>query len=255
MNRSFILIIIITLSIYNCRQKTSDNDITKPHKSSELKKSTKELSTNSTYSIPKVNCTSQELTITHRYAYGKSENHWNRKITLPVKGKFVEESHYVTNMDKFKGNRLFANNKTENIDDHLERSYELYKKYDPEMTFDKLFRSSWNKVWTPAESGKIGQGSVGEIQTKKLTPEMEMWFLTMMWASGEKPKIGTKFLLQANNKSVIVITGFETGPGQKKFIGGITREVHAWLKTNNSSEIKISYLKNQDLPIGPVLCD
>ncbi len=195
-------------------------------------------------------CQTQTYTVFHSFL-----NQWSRTVQLPATGKFVQESHYVTTQDKFSGGRLFANTVTENINSHLQRSFSLYKNYDSSKTFGQLYSASFQKQWTPAESGSIGQGSVGNIQTQELTPEKEMWFMTMMWAPGTRPPRGTKFLLSANGKKVVVIAGYETGPRSQSFLGGLTTETHAWLGTNNNSQITVSFLKDQSIPIGPITCD
>ncbi|NHN28187.1 hypothetical protein FIA58_021150, partial [Flavobacterium jejuense] len=195
-------------------------------------------------------CNTSPYTVYH--AFGSS---WSRTVNLPATGRFVEESHYVTTEDNFSGGRLFANTVTENINPHLQRSYNLYKAYDANKTFNQLYAASFQKQWTPAESGSIGQGSIGNIQTQYLTPEKEMWFMTMMWAPGNRPAIDTKFLLSANGKKVVVVAGYETGPRSQTYLGGLTPETHAWLGTNNNSQITVSYLANQSTPIGPIDCN
>lgn len=194
-------------------------------------------------------CETSPYTVKH--AFGSS---WSRSLPLPATGKFVEESHYVTTLDVFPGGRLWANTVTENITAHLQRAHIIYKTYDADKTFDQLYRVYYQKQWTPAESGSIGQGSVGAIQKQELTPEKAMWFMTMMWAPGTIPARGTKFLLSANGKKVVVIAGYETGPRAQEFIGGLTPETHAWLGTNSASQITVSYLRNQTTPIGPITC-
>ncbi|WP_299213680.1 hypothetical protein [uncultured Aquimarina sp.] len=220
--------------------------------SNELETFEDEDTTNVGFGIKAINtasCNIQSYTVYH--SFGTS---WSRTVQLPATGKFVQESHYVTTKDKFPGGRLFANTVTENINSHLQRSFNLYKTYDSNKTFNQLYSASFQKQWTPAESGSIGQGSVGNIQTQELTPEKEMWFMTMMWAPGTRPARGTKFLLSANGKKVVVIAGYETGPRSQTFLGGLTTETHAWLGTNNNSQITVSYLKNQATPIGPIAC-
>ncbi|MDJ0597684.1 MAG: TIGR02594 family protein [Crocosphaera sp.] len=179
-------------------------------------------------------------------------NNWERTVTLPIQGRFVEESHYATKQDNFPGNPNpnFPKSATEGIDKHLRRSAQLYQQYDPSSDVDTLYQTNWQTVWTPPEGGLHGQGSVGNL---KPTVAEEMWFLTMMWANAnEKPSPGTKFLISANNRHVVVVAGYETGPGSQQYLGGVTREVHAWLGTNNSSYLEIRYLKDQSVPIGPV---
>ncbi len=188
---------------------------------------------------------------TIKHKFNNRGVNWERTIILPITGKFAEESHYVTKADSF--NKVWPIDSIENIEKHLLQSLETYKRFDSTITFESLYNNYWHKEWTPAEGGHIGQGSIGDIQLQMLTPETELWLLTMMWAPGEKPKAGTKFILSANEKSVVVVAGFETGPADKKFMGGITREVHAWLETNSESEIKLEYLKNQQMPEGPTI--
>lgn len=202
--------------------------------------------------LPTFFCETIPIEIKHHMPYGNSP--WQRTVNLPTSGKFVEENHYVTQLDKFDNQELWPKTITDKIRQHLERSFLQYQSFDPKMTFDQLYSKQWNKEWTPEEGGYFGQGSVGEVQRKELSPNDEMWFMTMMWASESKPKRGTKFLLKANNKSVVVIAGYETGPSSKDHIGGITREVHAWLGTNPSSSIEVSLLKNQGLKAGPTNC-
>lgn len=197
-------------------------------------------------------CTSIPITIKHKLPNGNSP--WRRTVSLPEAGRFVEESHYVTTDDRF-GKEQWPNQKDQGIGMHLRRSFKVYRKYDPSMQFENLYSHSWQKEWTPEEGGHFGQGAVGEIQLSELTAEMEMWFMTMMWAKGERPKRGTRFLLTANNKHVIVIAGYETGPSSKTYLGGVTREVHKWLNTTSESEITISLLKDQSINIGPVVCN
>ncbi len=201
--------------------------------------------------IKSCDCTSTSVSIKHELSVGNTP--WNRIITLPSSGSFVEESHYVTTEDNF-GKRQWPNAKTQDIYQHLKRSYDLYKKYDPKAKFEDLYLNSWQKEWTPEEGGHFGQGAVGNAQLTELTTEMEMWFMTMMWAKGERPKRGTRFLLSANGKHVVVIAGYETGPSSKVYLGGVTREVHKWLKTNSESQITVSLLKDQSIDIGPVTC-
>ena len=192
--------------------------------------------------------------VDHAYRYGDTSKHWYRTVALPAEGKLVEESHYVTTLDTFTEGRLFANAVDERIHPHLERSLALYQRIDSAASYDDLYGKPWQQQWTPAERGAIGQGSVGNVQVEELTPEQELWLLTMMWGKGAKPARGTKFLLQANGKSVVTIAGYETGPGAQKFLGGVTREVHYWLGTDNNDSIKVALLENQHLPCGPITC-
>jgi len=202
--------------------------------------------------LPHSFCETRPIEIKHNMPYGNSP--WQRTINLPTSGKFVEENHYITQVDKFINQAPWPKTITDNIQQHLQRSFLFYQSFDPKMTFEQLYSKRWNKEWTPEEGGQIGQGSVGEVQRSELSPDDEMWFMCMMWASESKPKRGTKFLLTANHKSVVVIAGYETGPSSKDHIGGIAREVHAWLGTDPNSLIKVELLKNQEQKTGPIDC-
>ncbi len=235
-----LLVLFLFFLILSCKTKNNLNDKNETIKSSQSE-------------VKNINYSTDTLTIRHSFRFGKdTSKYWNRTITLPVTGKFVQEAHYVTTLDSFPNGKLFADSLQQNIGKHLKRSYDIYLKFDSTIYFNELYKFNYQKEWTPAESGKIGQGSVGNIQKKELTPEMELWMVNMMWADNSKPKRGTRFLLSFKNKKVIVLAGYETGPSQKEFIGGVTREVHAWLGSNNNSEIKIEYLVNQNLPLGPI---
>jgi len=200
--------------------------------------------------IPTINCETSPHTIKL-----KLEDE-SRTIILPSSGKFFQEAHYVTTLDKFKDGD-YPESVTQNISSHLTRALNIYKNFDPNMTFNNLFSRSTalgQRQWTPSECGEIGQGSVGIIQLSELTPEMEMWMLTMMWAPGYKPQRGTKFLITYNEKNVVLIAGYETGPGDLNKLGGITTEAQKWLGANNESNITLKYLVNQSVNAGPCNC-
>jgi hypothetical protein len=197
--------------------------------------------------IPTIDCADTQQTI--KLHFGS----WRKTVTLPISGKFVEESHYVTTEDKF-SDKNYPSFDDENIRIHLNRSLEIYKNFDSGATFDKLYSMSYEKKWTPQEGGEFGQGSVGDIQLKELTPEMELWMMNMMWASGQRPKRGTKYLISYDNRNVVVIVGYETGPQEEKFLGGLTGETHRWLGTDNTANIKLKLLKDQTVAPGPCNC-
>ena len=186
-------------------------------------------------------------------------------VALPAKGSLVEESHYMTTHDKLpdvwpgamakqpKGEHAVQCD--EGIVAHLERSIALYRRFKPEATIADVYPEWWQQVWTPQEGGYCGQGSIGEVQLKTLTPEMELWLLTMNWAPDTKPDPGTRFLLGYKGKHVILAAGFETGPRQRKFLGGVTPEVHNYLGVMNETKgLSLGYLQDQTLAPGPVEC-
>ncbi len=201
--------------------------------------------------IDTCNCNDSSILIKQGLRY--KDIRWERDLQIPAKGRLVEESHYLTTQDAFPDSG-FPKNITDSIESHLERSFLLYKKFDTSAVFEDVYKNSYNRVWTPAENGECGQGSIGKTQLNLLKPEYEMWMITMMWRDGSRPKPGTKFILSANNRSVVVIAGFETGPASEEFLGGVTCEVHRWLKTNSFSEIEIIFPVNQNLQPGPVFC-
>lgn len=200
-------------------------------------------------------CATAPMELRHQYRGGTDvTRHWERTVTLPATGRFVQEGHYVTTADSFPDGRLFANTVTENIDAHLVRALAVYQRFDSTMTLAQLYTNTYERRWTPAERGLIGQGAVGDIQTQELTPDMEPWLMNMMWAPGTRPARGTKFLLSANGRQVVVIAGYETGPSGQQFLGGVTCEVHRWLGTDADSEILIGYLVDQGVVVGPMEC-
>jgi hypothetical protein len=175
-----------------------------------------------------------------------------RTVTLPATGLWTLESHLATQDDSFPGQHLFPETVTENITQHLDRACELLKKLVPGTDCNNVYRTTWEKEWTPPENGLAGQGSVGDL---KPSSKEEMWVFNMMWIGDSVPKPGTKFLASYNGKNVVVVGGYETGPASSKFLGGFQREVLWYLgATEDSSKVKLSALKNQSLPPGPVTC-
>lgn len=210
---------------------------------------------------PTISCVVSPVKIEVRRSTGRVS------VDLPASGKMFGEGHYVTTADSFPEGRDYPEPMepqpfssgpvqcNESIDAHLDRSVQLYSQVEPGVTKEELFGDKWAVLWTPQEGGSCGQGSIGDRQLTLLTPEKEMWFFTMYWAdAASKPNPDTRFLLQANGRSVVVVAGYETGPGGDTKLGGVTREVHKWLGTNNESMITASLLADQAAPLGPVDC-
>lgn len=235
-----IILFLFSIVLLSCNQKEELTAVNSKNTESE-----------NTNRLPTAggSCETAPYTASHAFS-----NVWSRTVVFPATGRFVEESHFVTTMESFPNGRLFANTNTENIDAHLQRSLAIYQQYDPSKTFAQLYSASYQKQWTPAEAGLIGQGSIGDTQVQTLTPEKEMWFMNMMWAPGTRPAIDTKFILSANGKKVVIVAGYETGPRSQTYLGGLTPETHAWLGTNDASLITVSYLKDQSTPVGPITC-
>jgi hypothetical protein len=190
----------------------------------------------------------------------------NRIVHLPASGKFVLESHLATTADLFPsdGNTTkpglfpkitFAIGKRkigsdELIRQHLDREWTEYRKFFPVVSFAALFDNTYVKQWTPAEGGKPGQGSVGN--TRPSVAE-EIWIANMLWASKAKPKPGTRFLMTAHGKRVVVVMGYETGPEGHEFLGGAQGAVVKALGMKNNDIAEIACLKDQRVPVGPVI--
>lgn len=175
-----------------------------------------------------------------------------RTVTLPAAGIWTLESHLATQEDRFPDSRSFPKTTKENIYGHLARSCELIMKRGPGANCDEVYSSKWDKVWTPPENGKAGQGSLGNIRPSK---EEEMWIFNMMWVGSSMPKPGTKFLASYMGKSVVVVGGYERGPSSSRFLGGFQREV-LWAldAVHDSSKVTLSTLLDQSLPPGPITC-
>jgi hypothetical protein len=177
------------------------------------------------------------------------------EIELPDSGKMVEESHYATKDETFGlEKRLFPKEGREQIERHLKKScellYQMYKIGDG-LSCGDIYKNSWERAWTPSENGKVGQGARGDFKPDTVS---EMWQGNMMFASGQLPKIGTKYIVTnpANGKKVVINMGYEIGPGDKNFLGGVTTEVHYVLKAQNSTILKLGKAADQSLPYGPL---
>jgi|GEM_PF-1867036 len=175
-----------------------------------------------------------------------------RTVTLPATGVWTLESHLATDEDSFPNRRSFPKTVRENIYGHLANSCDLLARLIPGTNCGEVYKTSWDKEWTPPENGKAGQGALGAVRPSK---EEELWIFNMMWVGKSMPKAGTKFLATFNGKSVVVVGGYERGPSSKKFIGGFQREVLWALGAEEaSSRITLSTLLDQTLPPGPVDC-
>lgn len=173
----------------------------------------------------------------------------NQTVTLPVEGRMVLESHLATKEDTFPG-RSFPNSIHEGILDHMNRSCERLKKFGVKNCLD-VYAASYHRQWTPPEFGLAGQGSIGN---RKPTVDEEMWLGNMYWTRENKPAPGTKFLASRGDRSVVVVMGYETGPRDPKFIGGLQGEAMWWLRATNADPVRLGRLKDQSVPPGPITC-
>lgn len=176
-------------------------------------------------------------------------------ISLPAKGFFVMESHYATRDDKFADKRLFPKDQKEGVKEHMARSCKYLKDNHLAVSEDcnEVYNDKYSTVWTPPENGKAGQAAVGDL---KPTVEQEIWQGNIYWTGKGKPKPGTKYLVCRDGvkKCVVLSMGYEVGPGDKKWLGGVVREVHWVLGAKNGTVLTLGKLKDQSLPYGPVDC-
>ena len=160
-------------------------------------------------------------------------------ISLPITGKTVEESHYLTQEDQKKVSSI-----SEAITSHIARSKEFYP--------SSIYNLPWQKQWTPAEGG--GLIGVGARTDWRPTVQEEIWQGNMFFKT--LPKLGTRFLAcnEKAKKCAILHFGYEIGPNKKYGIAGVTTEAYQYLKAG-TSEITFKYLVDQTLPFGPVVCE
>lgn len=171
----------------------------------------------------------------------------NQTADLPKFGRFVLESHLVTVEDGLSG---WPRNTSDKILPHLDAACRELRKQFAVQDCAMVYNSKDARVWTPAEP-TIGQGSTSQ----KPTTVQEMWSGNMYWTSKSKPAPTTKFLACANQKCVVVNMAFETGPRDKVYLGGLQREPHWFLGTNNESKILFGRLKDQSVKLGPINCN
>lgn len=174
--------------------------------------------------------------------------------SFPRTGAVVLESHLASVVDSFDGgNRYFPKTTTEGIQSHLDRSCTLLRVAIADADCEKAYASKYVKVWTPPEGGKAGQGSLGDLKPSLLE---EMFTCNMMWTRKTKPKAGEKWLAKFKDKAVVVVMGYETGPGDtKKWIGGCQGEVFYALGAPHQSTLTLGRLIDQSLNPGPVVCE
>lgn len=160
------------------------------------------------------------------------------------------ESHYATNLDIF-ANSLFPSFEKDRIAQHLARSFDILKLTVPNAKFEDVYGSRYASEWTPANDG--GTNEYGQAARGNVRPFVaeEVWWGNMLFE--EMPAPGTKFMLRnpINNRSCVIQMGYEVGPGNTKFLGGVSCEVHYYLKANNETSLILENC-DQSLPLGPV---
>lgn len=177
-------------------------------------------------------------------SYKGSKGAWSDEVKLPATGSWFTESHISVKGEKFAG-KNFPSSLTENIDAHLTASCGALK-----IPCDKLFTNKWMRQWTPPENGKAGQGTRGET---KPSAEEERFIFNMMFAS--QPKMGEKWLMSNGDKYVVVVGGYEVGPGDKTRLGGVQPEAAYFLGIKSGDKATIhGPLVDQTLKPGPIEC-
>ena len=193
------------------------------------------------------NCETIEETIELR-------NHGS--MNMPAQGRMVIEAHLASSEESFNGNE-FPSSTQDQIDLHLESSCKILTANFPDFNYGEncsnVYNASYKREWCPQEGGDFGQGS----SASKPPIAEETFYMNMYWTSSSKPKPGTKFLVRnsENNTAVVTIAGYETGPASTDFVGGLSPEVHFYLKSNNDTKtLNVGRLQDQSLPVGPVKC-
>jgi hypothetical protein len=174
-------------------------------------------------------------------------------LALPAVVSVVIESHLASREDTFPGKRLFPSAKEERMGLHLVRSCQLLLKFLPETQCSLVYSDPSAQVWTPAEgNGTFGQGSVGDLRPPAVE---EMWSGNMNWVGADKPTAGSRYLVTAGDRSVVLIMGYETGPSDARHILGVQPEVAFYLKVKNDARVKVERLVDQKASPGPVICN
>lgn len=167
------------------------------------------------------------------------------EITLPQTGKWAEESHYIT-QDEFLVSQNFPKTLQENIKFHLIKTRNHIEEKYPNFPFENLHKTRSSQLWTPAEGGgNIAQAARGMILP---TFEEEIWQGNMMFK--KLPKIGTKFMLTDGKKKCVIQMGYEIGPSNNYYIGGVTSEVLSYFDAKHGATLTLDYC-DQSLPLGP----
>lgn len=173
---------------------------------------------------------------------------WQRDVALPATGRMVGESHLVTTADRQPAQQ------GERIQTHLERSCRIMMQRFPDLDCGRVYNADWIRQWTPAEGGgQLGQGSSGQ----KPAPEAELYAFNMMWRPGAAPEAGSRWLIcnEAGSRCVVAAGGYETGPAEERWLGGVQRELQYFLGADNETPVTVrGPLRNQSVPFGPVDC-
>lgn len=186
-----------------------------------------------------VDCTMKPVTVSLRTG----------SVSLPATGAFIVESHYATQGETFPKNRgLFPSYSNEKIQEHLNASCKLLVSRGLGCP---AYSKQWEKVWTPAENGLVGQAARGD---QRPTLWQELWQGNLYYKT--MPKAGTKYLVtnKKNGKQIVASFGYEIGPMPKNGFGGLTVEAMWYLQAVNGNQLTIGELADQSADYGPVKC-
>ncbi len=158
-------------------------------------------------------------------------------LQMPATGPVVLEAHLVTDGEGWAGGEWPST-----ITDGIETHYEVSQ--------DETGFVMWrDQPWCPQEGCEYGQGSAGG----PVPVEDEAWYVCMYWSS--RPAAGTRMIVQAaDGRAVVAAAGYETGPGDLSYIGGVPEEIHHYLGTTHGGELTIGFATDQTLPLGPITC-
>lgn len=173
--------------------------------------------------------------------------------TMPVTKPMAHESHYIVPGLDPEG----LTTQTDRIKPHLQRTCDQllrgkWAKYFPGMSADchEIYRGGGWSEWTPPEPTR-GHGSAAYPGV-----ECEAATANMYWTSKSAPAKGTRFLAKnpKNGKVFVLCMGYEAGPGDKAFGGGLGSEAMYYLGAAHGSVLTLARAADQTLPYGPVEC-
>jgi len=169
-------------------------------------------------------------------------------FSLPATGYMVEESHYLVKGDSF------PKSASDGIELHIQKNCSLLRKFAPglDAKCTPVYKNSWERVWTPAEGGRVGQGARGMNFPSR---EEVIWQANMFFAKGFLPNPGEKWLVTniATKKSFVVNMGYEVGPRDSKWIGGLVPEA-SYMVGGAGVEVSLGRILDQNVSYGPINC-
>jgi hypothetical protein len=169
-------------------------------------------------------------------------------LKLPAYGLIVKEAHLVTNSEPSFPDATCNGPAT----DWPQKINAMIKAHYLHSEKETAYVQPRVGVWAPRERSRFGQAA-------RCSPAPvidEAWYVNMQWK--KRPAGGTPMLVTSRDKkrAVLVSAGHETGPSRNTRVGGVTEEVHHYMKTKHLSSMNLGFPK--DLPagieFGPVNC-